>query len=454
MLTATPGRLSTTIQVLLFLWLALACKNNQMYDDLLLEASPDYYLLLNLFDTSTDTPLGNHRVIAYRENRDSFQLVGDISASQQMMWSDTDNNGNLSMHLPGGYYRLMVQTPAPDFVPYASLAMAVTPKGNNFNTAPKVQFSQTGFLVPTLVQAIPIIPTGKPLYFTGTSLPDITIRASQFISEYPRRLPVAGGTPPYFIQLISETITPTGFNVILDNITREFFFTGYLSSLPGTLNSDFGGLPLGNVTFRVRDAQGNEIQSTFSLNARFKYAFISDQATKGDMSGLTYPGCLGSGVQRADCACQVQAQLAGLPNPAKFRALLDTDTASAKCRLANISGTCPLMVPATAGGPWYSPRKEITIGIFGRNKYFDEMFSMLSNVLTTNAFGGENLANVWTGTLGNGDTPAIPVNCNNWTDASNSFNGNVGLSSNTSYWAYNTFLDCSSESHIYCFETN
>jgi hypothetical protein len=183
------------------------------------------------------------------------------------------------------------------------------------------------------------------------------------------------------------------------------------------------------------------------------YIFASSWTTPGNMSGSPFPECnaLGTGLERADCACQHAASGRGLlRSPThQFRAWLSVSgppQQHAICRIFGGATGCTGSLPIA--GPYLNTKGHIVAPGYYRFDVFTN--GTLVNAVQFDEFGNNlGLSAVWTGTGSNGQD--FGVNCLNWTDSSSSFNGQAGLANSfTGTWTQNATKTCDTPNRIYC----
>jgi len=161
-----------------------------------------------------------------------------------------------------------------------------------------------------------------------------------------------------------------------------------------------------------------------------KRVFVTEAAVSPNLGGLT----------GADALCNSLAQTAGLPGI--YKAWLSDETTSAKNRLAHSS----------------IPYARVD-GVVVANNFADLTDgSLLAPIAITQngsvVSGGGFTVFAWTGTTADGSTIAGRT-CNNWTDATNSFNAASGGPGSTSgSWTDTQNLGCAGfgSDHMYCFQ--
>jgi hypothetical protein len=181
------------------------------------------------------------------------------------------------------------------------------------------------------------------------------------------------------------------------------------------------------------------------------YIFASSWTTQGDMSASPFPECnaLGTGLARADCACQRAATGRGLlRSPThQFRAWLSVSPPAqldAICRIFGGTTNCSLPI----AGPYLNTQGQIVTPSYSG---FDvNANGDLSSAVQFDEFGNDlGLSAVWTGTLNNGLDST--VNCTNWTNSLAGFNGRAGVAnSSISQWTDNGQKACDTYNRVYC----
>ena len=159
-----------------------------------------------------------------------------------------------------------------------------------------------------------------------------------------------------------------------------------------------------------------------------KRVFVTEAAVSPNLGGLT----------GADAQCNSLAQTAGLPG--LYKAWLSDETTSAKNRLAHSS----------------IPYARVD-GVVVANNFADLADgSLLAPInITQNSTpvsGGGLAVFAWTGTTADGSTIAGRT-CNNWTDATNTFNAASGVPASTSgSWTNTQNIGCAGfeSDHLYC----
>jgi hypothetical protein len=182
------------------------------------------------------------------------------------------------------------------------------------------------------------------------------------------------------------------------------------------------------------------------------YIFASSWTTQGNMSGSPFPECnaLGTGLDRADCACQRAASGRGLlRSPThQFRAWLSVSPPAQLDAICRIFGGTTGCSSLPIAGPYLNTQGQtVAPGYF---RFDVNANGDLSSAVQFDEFGNDlGLSAVWTGTLSNGLDST--VNCINWTSVSNSNNGQAGLAnSSTSQWTNNANKSCDTYNRVYC----
>ena len=177
------------------------------------------------------------------------------------------------------------------------------------------------------------------------------------------------------------------------------------------------------------------------------YAFVSSGTSMGDMTGFVFAACSGTGIQRADCACNEMAKIGGLTNSTytKFIAWLSEDNNFVRCRFnGNSNNSC---TPPSGGPTWYNTLDQpIAVGFGGL------LGGSLINQLKYTEFRLQSpQSSAWTGTAADGSgVTGAANNCSAWIGGSNGVKGDIGA--NTTLWSQSTTAPCSSSFlPIYCF---
>ena len=182
--------------------------------------------------------------------------------------------------------------------------------------------------------------------------------------------------------------------------------------------------------------------------------FITSDAGPGDLRTWPGSGSTMDGVAAGDAVCQARAAAAGLSDPEDYRAWLSTPTTDAYCHVQDLVGTrlanCGLPSLPNLAGPW----KRVDGTHFGATIL--ELLAQTYGVylppwLDENGQVVHALA--WTGTDPFGAS-TTSSDCSDWKSSSGSATGIGGDSENTGYgWVEETASACSSDNHLYCFQT-
>jgi hypothetical protein len=162
---------------------------------------------------------------------------------------------------------------------------------------------------------------------------------------------------------------------------------------------------------------------------------------KGFLTSLIGTGDLGSwsgvngqrGIAAGDTICQNSAAAAGLPNAQNFKAWLSDANTDASSRF-------------TSNGPWV--RLDGVVLAENHEDLVDGDLNTSISLTETGTYVGFDY--VWTGTNHIGGRTSDT--CNDWTDASQSFNGSTGRTFDRSGWTYAAYPSCNNLQHIYCLE--
>ena len=165
-----------------------------------------------------------------------------------------------------------------------------------------------------------------------------------------------------------------------------------------------------------------------------KKAFLTSATGTGNLG--SWPGANGqSGIAAGDEICQKLAAVAGLQNAQNFKAWLSDANTDASARF-------------TSNGPWV--RLDGVVLAENRQDLTDGSLNTSLNLTETGDYiGGFDYA--WTGTnhIGGKKTDT----CNNWVDATQSFNGGIGRLFDRSAWTAAGYLPCDRYYvHLYCLE--
>jgi hypothetical protein len=178
------------------------------------------------------------------------------------------------------------------------------------------------------------------------------------------------------------------------------------------------------------------------------YIFASSWTTPGNMSVSPFPECnaLGTGLDRADCACQRAASGRGLlRSPThQFRAWLSVSPPAqldAICRIFGGTAGCTNSLPAA--GPYLN-----TQGQTVAPAYDTFANGSLSSAVQFDEFGNSVVTSaVWTGTQNTGG--ASNNHCNNWN--STTYNGQAGRADSLdNSWTAESIKPCGNSYRIYC----
>ncbi len=151
----------------------------------------------------------------------------------------------------------------------------------------------------------------------------------------------------------------------------------------------------------------------------------------------TYNGNLG-GLSGADAKCQTAASGASLGG-VSWKAWLSDNSTAASSRIYQSGGPYALL-----NGTWIA------------NSWSDLIDGNIATNIGINQSGGSTFNSVWTNTAADGSIQEVGGTCNNWTNASSGFHGQVGYSGSGDYkWSYNeTPTGCpgTTQLPLYCFE--
>ena len=183
-------------------------------------------------------------------------------------------------------------------------------------------------------------------------------------------------------------------------------------------------------------AAGTERTITFTAggtSGQWKLRVSGANTLRAFVTSTTY-NCNRSGIGGIDSLCNTRATAAGLGGSWLGLASASGDAASDRI-------------------PWNWNRLENMAGAEVATSVTDLFDGSISNAINRNEFGVLLNTNVWTGTTSSG---GIATNtCNSWTDASNTFQGQIGLSSSTTSSFIASSIQFSAQTYsFYCIEAS
>lgn len=113
--------------------------------------------------------------------------------------------------------------------------------------------------------------------------------------------------------------------------------------------------------YDLKDKLENPGGSSSGMGSARHYAFVTNQVTLGNMTGLVAGACGGTGLVRADCACTEIARMNGLArsSTSQFVAWLSTTANDMKCRLTGTTSPLVNCAQPTGGPTWYNTQDQV-----------------------------------------------------------------------------------------------
>jgi hypothetical protein len=182
------------------------------------------------------------------------------------------------------------------------------------------------------------------------------------------------------------------------------------------------------------------------------YAFVTPQATLGDMSGLTNGNCTAAtGLARADCSCTDYAKSAGLlpTSTGKFVGWMSNAANDMRCRIPGISDTTCALADGTY--TWYNTSQEILATSL--SDLFDSSLGAQLRYTQNGTVSSDSQA--YSGTLATGsqaNAGGATAHCSNWTESAAPGLARTGIiGSVVANWSDNASVTCDASAPIYCF---
>jgi len=168
-----------------------------------------------------------------------------------------------------------------------------------------------------------------------------------------------------------------------------------------------------------------------------KIVFASSATGPGDLASWSQADPGSSGIVAGDSICRNLAGDAGLPNAEGFKAWLSDDDTAAPARISS-------------EGPWIRPDGVLVAA--DKSQLLSSFRNTGIAVTEHSDYVGSGVRSVWTGT-GDDGVPESD-NCNNWQDASGSFEGVLGSVRNSAEnWSRELIRGCGfSSARLYCIE--
>ncbi|WP_041948325.1 hypothetical protein [Turneriella parva] len=180
--------------------------------------------------------------------------------------------------------------------------------------------------------------------------------------------------------------------------------------------------------------------------------FVSDSVTVGNMEALSASGCLGIGIQRADCYCNSKARAFGrrMNSGSRFVAWLSETGVPDNTMLCRILGTTGNSCAPAGNFTWYDTNFQPIVSDMANLFNAAPAFSNAIRLTEAGATAPIGTDDVWTGTAQQGT--ALTLNCSNWQANTNAIQGAAGQSNMTNFdWTNKASGPCDLVKRIYCF---
>jgi hypothetical protein len=215
----------------------------------------------------------------------------------------------------------------------------------------------------------------------------------------------------------------SGADVMVAGGVSDFTSFQWTSGASNNCSGDYAGL------LCIETGAGPPLPN-FALPG--KKAFLTSATGTGNLGSWADANGQ-SGIAAGDEICRSRAAAAGLQNPQNFKAWLSDANIDASSRF-------------TSDGPWV--RLDGVVLAENHPDLVDGALNTSISLTETGTYVGYDY--VWTGTNHVGGT--TPDTCNNWADATQSFNGSTGRTFDRSGWTYSGYPPCDWPLHLYCFE--